>query len=116
MFSASTMAVTIGRLGRSVTLRQTTEGAYDPATDSFTGSTSADEAVSAVIQRKRLEFRGGAVVEIEGLHALVAAKDMVATPKVGDLIIDGSEEYTVQKVQPRKPGGTLIAYTLDLKQ
>jgi ribosomal protein S1 len=102
-------------LGQSVTLRRTTRGTYDPQTDAWTGDSTGDTAITAIVQNRVRRYEDGRLVTTEGLSAFIPASGLGVVPVEGDLLVDGSDEFRVLRVHARKSAGTVIGYSCELE-
>lgn len=102
--------------GRNVTLRRNTEGTYDPAADTISGASTADETIKAVIT----EYEQGEIEEtiiVRGdKKVLIAATSLSSPPDHNDIIVDGSQQYRIVHIQAVQPGDTLLLYKLHVRK
>ncbi len=115
----------IGKYGREVTLvrRDRTpadsdkpwRGPADPGTDETV-------TLKVVIVEFDSEAVDGTVIRRDDMRALVAAKDVTdALPTAAaieeyDRLLDGDDEWGIERAKKYKPGDTVIAYELHLRK
>jgi hypothetical protein len=101
--------------GQAAIVRQTARGTYNPATDAWTGDTSADTAVTAIIQNRIRRYENGTLVTVEGLSAFIPSASLNGVvPNEGDLLVVGANQYTLLNARQRRSGGILIGYSAEL--
>lgn len=106
-------AALLARKGALVTLRQTTTGMYDPATQADAGAAATNTVVHAVLlpvgdSRK---FAPGELVRRNVQEAWIAAQGVTVIPQPGDQLLIGSVTWTVLGVTEYAPdGGAPIAW------
>lgn len=106
----------MGDLGQAMTLRRLVAGTYDVTT----GTTSSDTSTDYVGKGRLGNYND---IAIDG--TLVKQGDRIATflptntaivPQDGDRLVVGSDLYTVISFKRRTVGGTIIAYTLQVRE
>lgn len=105
----------ITKYGAAMTLRRTSGGTYNPNAGSISGATTTDYPCRGVIQ----EYRAG---EIDGMSVLfgdkkilVSASGLAIVPESEDLLIIGSNTYSVINNSPLSPGGVDVIYTVQVR-
>ncbi|MCF0055517.1 hypothetical protein [Dyadobacter sp. CY356] len=106
----------IAENGRPVILRRNTEGSYNPATDTFTGTGNVDENPSALFTEYKQAEIDGTVIIRGDKKVLLADAALTAPPEYNDIIVDGSDEYKVINIFTVKPGDTSIIYKLQVRK
>lgn len=98
----------IDDIGKSVSLRKVTTGAYDPATGQ-SSNTNADERVRAMVLNYKDREKDGSKIQFGDRKIVIAAKD-ATTPKIDDLIIDGSATYRLIDLQIVEENAASVIY------
>jgi len=109
-----TAASVLAQFGKMVTLRQVTDGAYDPATGLNTTVTTDKLRKGAFFDFPVSQERGA------GGEVLATDKQMImeagTVPRIQDKIIDGATEYVIIGFAETNPAGTPVIYTLHLRR
>lgn len=102
--------------GRSLTLRQTTPGTYNPAD----GSTSAPPPIDYTGVGRIGDYRDsvidGQLIRQGDRRCTIILDNSSVLPSVGDtVLIGGTPRYTVVRVQVREVSGVTVVHTLQLR-
>lgn len=105
------------RFGQDITLRKLTPGAYDKATGTVTGSSSADSTLKGAL----FDFSAGAtqrnltIIPVTDKQLLLQAG--AAVPALNDTIItaDG-QQWGIQDIKTIGPAGTPVIYDLHVRR
>lgn len=118
--SAATALRLLTKFGRTVTLRKQTAGAYDPATSSSTVTTTDYTGTGALFDfNERLlgtQFADGQTYQVGDKKLLLAPAGITTDPAPGDLLIFGSDTWTVLNIKTLEPAGTPVLYELHLRK
>ena len=98
----------INDIGKALTLRKVSEGAYDPATGAATNTDTDTSVKGMVLNYKDGQFDGD-VVQRGDRKIVLRASDSV-TPEVQDLVIAGSDQYRIVNVRQIEQAGTDLVY------
>lgn len=111
------MAATASRLvvkfGKSITIRRTTAGTFDPVTGTQTGDTTADLTTNGIEQKIDTKLIDGTRIQ-NGDRMFVFDKTQV--PTVEDQIIVNSVPWSIVMVTPVSPAGTDIVYFVQVRK
>lgn len=109
----------IDKFGQAATLKQSTIGAYDPATgtasETVTSSTGRVVVTDYDIRQVdgTLIQRGDKRILLSVITG-VGAKDVSPVP--GDKIVVGNVTYTVVDASPLSPGGTVVMHEIQARR
>ncbi|PSL23473.1 hypothetical protein [Dyadobacter jiangsuensis] len=106
----------IEEFGRSVILRRNNQGDYDPATDSFSGGSSADVSVIALFTKFEQNEIDGTIILRDDKKVLIAASSLASPPQHNDILVDGDYEYKVLPLDIIRPGDTPLIYKLQVRK
>src|SRR5690606_24011134 len=98
--------------GRTVTLKQVTPGAFNPATGGYAAGTTAQESVPAVITDFDAHEIGGTLIKVGDKKLVTQVATL--TPKVSDAITD-RQGSRIERVLETKPGPVYLIHTLHLR-
>lgn len=105
--------------GYDVTLRRTTEGAYNPATGSTGSSSNADETIRAVFVNYDNREIDGTEIQRGDRQALVAAVNgsgvAITQPQTNDKIIGEGDQVTVVNARIVKSGASVVGYICQVR-
>jgi hypothetical protein len=117
---AATALKLLTKFGRSVTLRKQTAGAYDPATSGATVTNTDYTGTGALFDfNERIlgtQFENGTSVQMGDKYLLLASSGITVAPVPNDLLIFGSDTWTVLNVKIIAPAGTAVLYELHLRK
>lgn len=102
--------------GRDITLRKIMPGTYDPTTGTTGTATNADYATRGLILGYRDSVIDGTLIKAQDRKCVTKVKGLSATPDVDDQVLVGPDLYTVVSFKTIELGGTVILYTLQLRQ
>ena len=111
----------IGRYGCDITVRCSTLGTYDPATDSY-AKHSVDYSVNGLLLNFNRRDIDGTVVQVGDRQLLIPALTTlgVSLPDLEDVwqldFIYNSETLNVQSITSLKPGGTGLLYRIHVRR
>lgn len=118
--SAATALRLLTKFGRTVTLRKQTEGAYDPATSSATITTTDYTGHGALFDFNERQlgttFAPGSTIQIGDKRLSLAPSGITVAPVPNDLLIFGSDTWSVINVKTLAPAGTVVMYELHLRK
>lgn len=118
--SAATALRLLTKFGRSVTLRKQTPGAYDPATSSNTITNTDYTGQGALLDFNERQlgtnFAGGSTIQQGDKYLLLAPSGITVAPVTNDLLIFGSDTWTVLNVKTLAPAGTAVLHKLHLRK
>jgi len=102
-------AAVTGAFGVTVTYRAVARGAYTAASGAV-ARTNTDTAITAIRGRQRRTTNENLHPIIEAIYFVAVTQ--VASPQVGDQILDGTETFTVASVEASvdKTGHDLTVY------
>ena len=106
--------------GSDVTLRvKSTDGTYDPATGTITGSATTDYTVRAHFSDFNLQERIATEI-VDGMRKVLLSTidvdgDSIPTPEVGDQIIGEGDTVNIERVQTIYSGGP-VCYICYVKE
>lgn len=105
----------IADFGRDVTLRQVTR--TTSATLTSVTEANTDTTVKMAFEPFKLREMDDTIVQIGDVKAFVATAALGgADPKQGDIVIDGSQHWRIQRFLHYNPGDDDIAYELHLRE
>lgn len=105
----------IRRFGGSFSYTARVKGAYDPATRTQTGSDTT-VTVYGVFVGPGKAFMDGTVVEVGQGRFLLDAKGLTITPRQGDTIRIGGNDYFVQRARPVDPSAAkVVVWIIELQ-
>lgn len=108
------------KYGMSVTLRRTTQGAYNPSTGGMSAGTSINYTCLVVVTEYNDFVIDGTLVKRGDKKLLVAAKDLDVTPTVGDVFILNDGEWKIPdstgSVSTLAPAGIPVMYTVQVRK
>lgn len=110
----STAAAVLAQLGRTVTLRQTSAGAYDPATAANTTTTIDTVRKGALFDFPASQERTQAGMILQTDKKLLMEAGVV--PEVQDKVIIGTDEYTILGFAETNPAGVPVLYSLHVRK
>lgn len=100
--------------GRTVTLRSKTPGTYDPIAGSMTGGSEADRTPKALFTEYAAKHIDGTIIQQGDKQVLIA--DLPVAPDNNDILIDGTDEYSIVHIGAIQPGDTPILYKLQVRK
>lgn len=103
---ADTAAALLAEFGREVTLRRVNPGAYSASSDSFSGGSSVDVPISAVVTEFKLREIDGEIIQRGDKKVLTTSRPL----KDDILIDDDGTQYRILAVNEVRPGPTAILY------
>jgi hypothetical protein len=110
----TTAAGVLAKVGREMTLRRVTQGAYDmdqlDATD-----TSDDVSVTGVLVNFRAFERVNTLIEENDRKAIIAVGDLDAPPKTGDQLVVDDVTWRIIAVQVVSPAGVDVVYSCQVR-
>lgn len=98
----------VNDIGKALTLRKVSEGAYDPATG-LASNTNSDTSVKGMVLNYRDSQFDGDIVQRGDRKIVIRASDGVV-PEVQDLVLDGSDNYRIVNVRQIEQAGTDLVY------
>lgn len=105
--------------GYDLTLRRTTEGAYDPATGQTGASSDNDETVRAVLVNYDNREVDGTEIQRGDRQALISAVDStgasITQPQTNDKLIGEGDQATVVNARVVKSGSSVIGYICQVR-
>jgi len=108
--------------GRSVILTQVVEGTYNAATGLYSGGSTNDLTVKALLLSYRDRDVDGSKIMADDRRCILAASGMTVIPKTGDLITPSGDTddpssgtYSVIRVKTYEVQGTPFAYVLQIR-
>lgn len=108
------------KYGMSVTLRRTTQGAYNPSTGGMGAGTAVDYTCLVVVTEYNDFVVDGTLVKRGDKRLLVAAKGLDITPSVGDVFLLNDGQWKVPDstgaVKTLAPAGVAIMYEVQIRQ
>lgn len=104
------------QFGRSMTLRQLTEGTYDPVTGGAPLPTSADYSVIGVLLEYADLYIDNTTVLSSDRKCIIAAKGMTVVPQVGDRMIADGVTYAVIEVAIKEVSGIPATYVMQIRK
>ena len=110
----NTAAKLIKKFGRLHTFTRVTYGAYDPATGT-SAETTATFTANAVKDEFSAFERNDSSIQIDDIKLIAEASDLI-TFEIDDSITIESQEYKLTRVNPIKPGATVVAYELQARK
>lgn len=93
-------------LGTTLTYVQRVPGAYDPATDARTFTTTTYNAVPCVLAKLTDEDIEWFPANVVGQKALIAYNDLPITPDDSDYVTIGGDRWSMARIKG-VPGGSL---------
>lgn len=113
---AATALRLIAQFGQSVTLRDTTQGEYDPITGGTTPGTTTEQVGSCILQDYSLQESGaanlaGSDIRQNDKKILIAAKGLTP-PTLSTRIIADGHEWTAVSIKEINPAGTPLVYEI----
>jgi hypothetical protein len=102
--------------GRSMTLRNKSEGTYNPNTNTITGSSATDESVIGVVRDYSKVQIDNQNIKVGDKIVMLAAQGIAGNVDQDSIIIDGPDEWYVISVEEIKPGDTILLYTLQVRR
>lgn len=102
--------------GRSVTLRRTTPGTYDPATGATGSPTVTTSATRAIILGYKDYLVTGALIRQGDRKAILKRKGMTMVPQEADELLVGSDVYSVVSHKTGELGGKNYLYVLQIRK
>lgn len=106
----------IAKFGTDWTIRRIVKNTYNPATNTATVASTTDYTVKAYKSEYVEKQVDGENIQKGDILLVVAAKDLVITPRVSDQVLQGSSVYQIQDVKPLNPATTNLYYKLQLRQ
>lgn len=100
--------------GRTVTLRSKTAGEFDPIAGTMTGGTQTDRTPKALFTDYVAKHVDGTIIQQGDKQVLIA--DVMTAPDNDDILIDGTDEYSIIHVGAIQPGDTPILYKLQVRR
>lgn len=112
---AKTSIRLIAEKGRTVSVIYKEPGTYDPANDSVVEANLKRTDVAALITNYKESNIDGTLIRLGDKKATIAAKNF-DKPRVGDLLVDNENEYTIKYVDEIGPGDTPLIFQLHLRK
>lgn len=107
----------IRRAGRAVTLRRITNSAYDAATSKTTTATLNQNGMGVLFPyAPGIAEQSGGLIRSDDQYCLLSVVGISFEPQTGDILIVGSVQYKVMRVDLLKPAGTAVLYTLQVRK
>lgn len=105
----------IRKKGRTIILRRVTK---TPAANEWEQPSivNSDQTIKGVFLGKLKRNINGEIIETDIETVLIAALDLTTVPTTDDLIIDGSRQRVIVKIEPVKPGDESVFYSIGLKE
>jgi hypothetical protein len=111
---------TIALLGRDAILRQHTGTALIDAAKPWLGKTQAsftDTSVKMVFDTFKLREMDDTIVKAGDQKIYASSKSLgIVEPAVGDILVDGAQEYRLMRVLHFKPNEDSIAFEMHARQ
>jgi hypothetical protein len=109
--TANRAAATIARKGGLVTFGRAGQSSYDPATDTWSGASTASASGPAVqVRSNPAMLMALELVLTSPITLLVAAANLAFVPQPADTFVWTGVTYTVKLVQDTAPDGYAILY------
>lgn len=105
----------IGDFGASLSVERDSEGAYDPATGVTSDSTTTFTSKGIVSSFSNSEI-DGTNIKVGDLSVFVKSKPSGWVPEIRDKVTINGVEYFIVNVQPLSPGGTDLAYQIQIRK
>jgi hypothetical protein len=116
--TAQTAKRLIEQFGMTVTLRVAQEGTYNPATGQvgygYLGEDPAEYAVTAFKLDYAQRDIDGTLIQ-QGDMRLYMDPTIPVTPKTGDTVLMGDEEYKVLASKPVDPAGVVVLHEAQIR-
>ena len=110
----STAIKQINDKGRTVILRNSGNGSFDPITSTFTDGATTDRSPKGLFTEYNAKEIDGSIIIRGDKKVLIA--DLSSPPDNSDILIDGTDEYSVINVGVIQPGDTPILYILQVRR
>ena len=105
---AATSTSLLTTYGQTITLRRVSGGTFDPAAGTLTGETTTDiTCVGLFLNRTESLLKSFGAVENEDRFLVL---DSTQVPDTTDLLLIGSETWTIVEVMAVNPAGTPVVY------
>lgn len=105
----------LAKAGVTMTLRQVVAGTYDPVTGTYSGGSTTDYEVMALVQSGSAtgqRFFNNVLVQTDDQMVLLAASGLAIAPAPGDLLIMDGVSHTIVSVIPIQPGLVPLLYRI----
>lgn len=102
--------------GRDVTLRQTVPGTYDPSTGATAAATVTDFVTRGLLLAYQDKDVDGTLIKAGDRKCILKVQNLSAVPVVGNMLIVGSDTYTVMDFKTYELGGTVFLYNLHVRR
>lgn len=109
----------IDDMGRNIVLRTVTAGALVDASKEWLGTvdTLTNTTVKGVFEPFKLTEMDDTIVKTGDVKLYISAAALgTVEPAVNDYVVDGTQEYRIQRVLHFKPNEDSIAFELHLRQ
>ena len=113
--SASALEI-LRKFGAAQTVRTTTAGTYDPATDTTSGATTTDHSVIGVLLSYRTADIDGTLIKSGDMRFLFSASGLSFVPDPTCVVIVNSYVWHVQNVRRIEPSGVGVLYDLQVRK
>lgn len=111
---AATALRLIDRFGQTITLRNPTEGSYDPVTGTTTPGLPDDQPAQAILKDYALQQSGASYAEgteiRQGDKEITIAAQGVTKPQMTTQIIADGDTWTIVNIKEINPAGTPLVY------
>lgn len=105
----SEVTILINSIGKTLTLRKVTEGAYNTATGAVDGQSTADTTLKGMLLNFKLREFDGQLILQGDVKIVIRASDGVV-PEVQDIVLDGSVEYRLIDVRQIEEADDDVVY------
>lgn len=99
-------------LGQTVTLTKLSGGTFDGVLGAFTGQSTTDYLVKAVISEYNDKLIDGSMIKVGDKKATL---ESTTEPAIDDVISVGGIDHKVINVKSYNPSGTVIAYEVQIR-
>lgn len=105
----------ITKYGSAMTLRRVTSDTYNPSTGMTAAGTSTDYACRGLTQDYTMREIDGTNIRFGDKKVLVSASGLAILPISGDILVSGSNSYSVISVNALAPGEVAVLYTVQAR-
>lgn len=118
--SAATATRLLTNFGQAVTHTNVAEGTYNPATGTFSTTTTNQSAIGVLLEYTTEEAgviqAAGGLVQANDRKLLLGVSGITLSPVPNDTVTVSGVVYTVIKVRTLKPAATVVMYELHLRR
>lgn len=102
----------IARFGTTVTLRRTSGGTFNVATESWSGQSTADLTSTGIVKGFRADLIDGTRVQ-HGDRLLIL--DDSQAPQMTDKVVLGGYAWNIVDIETKSPAGTPLVYFVHIR-